>query len=335
MAERATVTTVTQIGVESTAGTAVAANRKLSATSIDISPSVDFDKFTPAGSKYETLSQPTMEFVEGSIEGRVAFNDLAYLLSGLLTTSAAVTQIMDSATPTGGYTWSFTPSSSADDTPKTFTIERGNAVRAHRAPFGMINELTLNFDRGGAPTVGGSVIAAALEDGVTLTSSPTSVLPVPALITGVDVYMDATSGALGTTKLARLRSAEWTLGDRFNPVWVIDSSKTSFVDKVEGQPSATFGITAEADAQGMGLLTTMRAGTTKFIRLKCTGPNIYTGGVTVNHSLTIDMACKVGDTGSFDDDDGLQVFDWTFDLVHDTTWGKALTVTLINTLSAL
>lgn len=335
MTERATVTEVTQIGAETVPGTLVATTKKLRAASISLNVDASMDTFTPEGIKFPTLTTELTEMASGDIEGRGTFNEMLYLLNGAIKSVSAGAQILDTAIPTGMYPWTFVPASDTEDTVKTFTVERGGAYRANRAGYVVINELGLSFKRDGAVELSGSVFGKAIEDGITLTAGNTELTPVPIAITGVDVYMDATSGALGTTKLARLKSADLKVGPRFNPLWVIDSSQSSYVAHVEGEFPLTFDVTLEADAQGMGVLPLLRAGTTRFVRLKATGPAGYVGGVTVNHSLIWDMCLKVTDPGDFDDDDGLRTIDWGFKAHHDATWGKAMSLVVTTNVATL
>ena len=88
MPERATVFQATQLGVESTKGTAVPANKRLLATMFNLSPQIPVEGFRPMGSKAFTTATRQKEWTEGEIEGVFAFNDIIYLLSGLLEQAA-------------------------------------------------------------------------------------------------------------------------------------------------------------------------------------------------------------------------------------------------------
>lgn len=337
-AERASALETTQVGFEANAtpGTAVAATRKLMAAQLSLDPNVEFDEFMPEGYIVDTLIQPVKESMTFDIEGRPTYNELVYLLAPFMGVPASIAQIMDSATPTGGYTWNWAPSAKADSTTnRTLTIENGSAFRAHRAAYGLVTELSIDFARDNAPELGGGGIAQRIEDAITLTPSIAEIDPVPIVITQVDVFMDTTAAGLGTTKLARLFESKLTIGDRYNPVWVIDSTKPSYVSHVLTPHKVELEITPEADTQGMGIFTPLRAGDTRFFRIKATGPNIYTGGVVVNHSLVCDLAMKVKDVGGFDDQDGVRDIGYTFGAVEDATWGKWMDLTLINKLSSI
>jgi CheY-specific phosphatase CheX len=87
-----------------------------------------------------------------------------------------------------------------------------------------------------------------------------------------------------------------------------------------------------ADATGMGLLTTMLAGTSVFIRIGCVGATL--GSST--YLLNIDTALKVAaDPTPIEDADGLASIEWTFDGVYDATWAKVFNITINNTQATI
>ena len=232
---------------------------------------------------------------------------------------------------TAAYTQTFAPSTTAEDTVKTYTFEEGGAVRAHSAAFGMINELELKGDREKVE-VSGSVIARALTDGITLTASPTEIVGVPIEGDQVQITADGTSGGLGTTVLTRVLEWSWKYGGKFLPVWAVNSANTSFVDKVEAAPPAMLNLTLEGDATGMGYLSTLRAGDTKFVRIKAVGALIAS---TFYYTLQIDMAVKVSEVLKLEDKDGVYATKVALHAVHDAGWAKALTIALTNTIVSL
>lgn len=337
MPERSTISQIIQIGVEATPGTAVAASKRLQSLTIDPDPQFNINTFRPAGQKYSSLAALNQEWMSADLGGVPTYTEIVYPLSSVLTTPT-ISQIMDGGTPTGAYRWVFDPLSSSEDSPKTFTIEQGSAVRAHRFTNGIVTDFGIDIARDNVE-LNGTMIGRAIEDGVSLTGSPTFLALEPVLGTQIDVFLDTTSAGLGTTKLARLLGANWNIGSRFNPLWVIDSALSSFVGTVETPPDAGVSITHEADAQGMGMLNTLRAGTTMFMRIQAKGGTLYSAGVfastPLKYELTIDCAVKVNDGGGFSDEDGVFAVGWGFTLVHDGTWGKALHVEVVNKLAAL
>jgi hypothetical protein len=251
--------------------------------------------------------------------------------------SATASQVLDGATPTTAYSWTFVSNTFGDDSPKTFTVEQGSSFRAHRAANCILKEYTVKWSREEI-TLDGSWLAKAIEDGVTLTSSPTQLPQIPVKPADLSVYIDATSSTdLGTTKMTRVLKGEFSIADRYDPLWVVDAAQPSFVDTVEGEPKVTMKITQMADAAAMANLTRMRNGQTVWIRLEGVGPTIYTpgSGPVISHRMTIDMAAQVMDIDKFSDEDGVFAINWTFGAVHDPVYGKAFSVKVITTTTAL
>jgi hypothetical protein len=328
MPERSSLNQKIQVGVETVPGTAVAATKQFQAIGIEPSPNSEVDQFRPIGNKYRSIATLGKEWVEAAITGRGSYTELVYVLSSAVNTAVITT-------PGGGTnsrTWTFISSNTADDAPKTFTVEHGSSVRADRFTYGLITEFNIAFSRS-AVEVSGSMMGREMEDNIVLTSAGlTSVILAPIIPTQVSVFLDATSAGLGTTKLTRLLSAEVSLGSRFGPVYVLDAANAGFVAHVETEPDLSLNIVAEADSQAMALLSQMRDGSTRYVRISCIGPIIE---AAIPYSFNIDMAVKIVDTGGFSDNDGVYAIEWNFVGVHDATWGQAARFALTNTLTAL
>ena len=326
MAERSAMFETVQIGVESVPGTAVAADKKLLATSFEISPDIEVDTFRPMGYKFDTIASLNKEFVSGDISGQMSYTDLTYLFASLVTTDTPAT------VGTTGKEWVFSSDSDGPDAPITFTVEQGSSVRAHSFANAQVTGLTLTINRDGTE-VGGTVIGEALADGITLTAAPTEISLQPVMVTEVGLKMaDTAAGLAGASLLTRAFTAEWSLTDRFEPLWTLNQSTTYDVT-VESEPTGELTWRVAADATGMGLLTQMRAGSTKFVRIEATGPVIGAGPAT--YSLIIDTAVKITDVSPIGPEDNVIGVEWTGSFVHDATWGKAFNVAIINALTAL
>lgn len=324
MPDRASIFELVQLGVESTAGTKVAATKKAAALQINMGSRVDVSTYRPSGTKYVTVASLNKEWSEGTIAGPITYTEIIYMLSSVLKTT----------TPTGtsSKTWVFTPAASSADTKATYTVESGSSVRAHRFGYGLVTGLGLKFSRSNCE-MDGSIIGQQLTDGWTMTPALSSVSLIPTMPTEVKVYLaDTQAGLAGATALARVISAEWSIADRFGPVWVLNGTST-FATDVETEPKLELKLMVEADAEGMGLFTTMRSGATKFVRIEATSTTEVTTGVY--YKLTIDTACKVTDVSDFSDEDGVYAIEWTLTGAYDATWTKATEVTVINNLAAL
>lgn len=333
MAERSTISQSVQIGVEATPGTAVAASKRLASIGFAIGAKVDSTTVRPIGQKYPTMEIVGKEWSEAELSGAPVYTELPYIFASLMSTPT-VTETMDGGTHTQAFKYVFDSATFGDDTPKTYTVEQGSSFRAHRVVNGIISSWSMDWDRNEI-SLGGTMLAKAIEDGVTMTAAPTSLPQVPVRPSQLSVYLDSTAANLGTTKLTRALKGSVKVSDRFGPLWVVDASQSSFVNTLEIEPSLEFTLMQMADATALANLVAMRNGTTKFLRLEAVGPTIYSGGVTATHKFTFDIAGQVKDVGPFEDSDGVYAVEWTFGGVHDTTWGKAYHCEVITTTTAL
>jgi hypothetical protein len=327
MPERAQVLQQVQVGVETTKGTSVAANKLFQDISINSRARLDVQSFTPLGQKFPSLIDPTKDWSEASISGALSYSEIIYLLSSLLTQTTPVQQGATTA-----YKWTFTPAAQAEDTVKSYTVEQGSSVRGQKFTYGMVTDLGCNFDRSGC-TVSGSMIGRDLQDNITLTATPTPIVQRAVLPQDVDVFIDPTSGALGTTKYTRVFSGSLSIANRFSPLWVLDSTQSSWATHVESMPSYTIQLLMEADAQGMGLLASARARTTQFIRVQMQDSQL--AGAGFPYKMQWDFAARLSEWGDFSDQDGVYAVSMTFTSVYDTGWAKAMTVAVTNAQTAL
>jgi hypothetical protein len=326
MTERATLNQVTQIGVEATPGDGGDADVLLQAVSITPGIQVDVNSFRPVGAKFHTIAALGKEWVEAGIEGAACYNTLAYLLSGILGAGTPTQQ-----GTTAAYKWTFTPAQSAADTISTFVVEQGSDARAGSFVYGLVTQLGLRIDRSAA-TISGAMIGQAYEDGITMTASPTALAVQPLQPTEVDVYMGYTGAGVGSKQLERALRVELEIGDRFGPVWALNSSVDGYAAHVETAPSATLKLLVEADADGMEPLTALRGGEKRFFRILASGPRIAS---PYDYKLAWDVCGQVREVSEFSDEDGVYGIEWTFDIAYDATWRKAMTVELVNKVSAL
>src|ERR1044072_4911098 len=244
MAERTAVTQLLQVGLETTPGTAVAAGKLLPSLMLTSGIDGSFNEIRSSGFKYPADEVIGKEWSTSKLSGSPTYDEMTYLLSSVLA------KVTPSTSDTSAKTWAITPSSTAEDTIATFTIEQGSPVRANKFAYGIVHELSLKGDREKVE-VSGSIMGQLFTDGITLTATPTGVPLVPMFPKEFDVYIDPTSGALGTTKLTRCLAWEIGIRNRFGPLWVVDSSKASWLKHIEQPIDMSVKLTLEADAEGM------------------------------------------------------------------------------------
>lgn len=329
MPENSALTQVSQIGVEATPGTTVAANKLLQSIGFSFSAQISQRIFRPSGQKYGTVGSLGRDWTQIGVEGVPTFDEIIYPLSSLL--GAGVVTTPDATNAPSARTWTFSPSSTNEDAAKTFTFEKGNSASAVRAAYGIFTALNLDIGRDDV-ALGGSAMARNIVEGATMTATPTALPLVPIVGNQFSIYSDTTSAGLGTTKLLRTFRANWGVSDKVGGVWPIDAAQASYAAHVETDPDPTLELTPAADAQGTAFLTALRSGAKRFIRLEAIGPII---GGAIPYKLTVDSACLVREVGEYSDEDGVYVNPYTFELVHDGTWGRALRVVVTCTTAAL
>ncbi len=332
MADRMTVSETQQIGVESTAGTAVTPTIQFGGLSVELDTAIEFDEFKPSGQLPISIEAPRQEWAAGSLTGFPTYTEIVYPLSNLLGAAAITTP--SGATDTRRWLWE--PDESTPWTPKTWTLRRGvSGDTAEESNYVLLSGLNLMFSRTAAPEIGGDLFGRRLDYSASLaTSGITSPALVPILPSQVDVYLDATSGGLGGTQLLRDFSFEWSIADLFDTIWPLNSSLTSFAGHTIQAPTIQATLQLGNDAAGRALVTNMRAGSTVFLRARATGAtdSIESGFA---YRLTMDLALKVMDAPTREDLNGLSTLNWSFRNVYDSGWGKWLSIELLTDVTAL
>lgn len=331
MVERASIFQVVQVGVEGTAGQSVAADKKLTALSIEPGINAEVQTFKPMGTKFSTIASLGKEWTTASLSGLATYTELVYPVSSVLDTAT----ITAYGTGAGNayYRWEFEPDADGADAPKTFTVQQGDSTRAHQFSHLLVTGFGMNFTRDSVELTG-DAIGQAITDDISLTGSPTTIALKPVLPVDVCAYLDTSYANLGTTKLTRLMSASWNISNRYGPLWVLDCAEDSFVTTIETEPTLEVTLMMEADAQGMALLSAMRTGAERWLRIEATDDDSI-GGSSAPYKLQIDTKLLVTDVSEFSDQDGVYAIEWTLTGTPETNWAGPTKWTIDNDLSAL
>jgi hypothetical protein len=334
MADRAFVDQIVQIGFESTAtpGTAVAATRKLLTTSIESGIEAEVQTFRASGWLFPSVAIENQEWVSADISGPASYTELTPLLASLM---GSVTPVQVGTL--GAYDWTFeiTPTGGTADVPVTMTVEQGSSARAHEFAYGLVTGLGMEITRETVELSNGMLVAGQLSDNITMTAGTATTAYSNKPIAGGHwcVRMADTQAVVGTaTPLARCFGAGWSVADRWGVLWPLNCGSTGFAGHVIAEPTGEAYLNLEADATGMGLLTTLRAGDNKIVNIHATGGTI---DGTALYECDITMAVKVLAPEKFADEQGVYAVKWPLQISYDPTWGKSIQVRLRNNLSAL
>ena len=333
--DRMSVNQKIQIAAETTPGTSVPATKLLEMFDFTGGIDADVKEFAPTGFKYATEQVEEKEWSSWAMTGNMDFSGLVYPISSVFGPASIVAHLA-SATAKD---WKFTPPSTGATSPTTYTIQQGDAVRAHSTSYSLFTDWGYKIDRGGGLfDTTGTLISQALQDGITMTASPTAIALSPMTSKMVNIYLDTTSAGLGTTQFPGIPlTFEYILGAAFNVYWSIDRSKNSWTKHVDLRPKSTIKLLVEADANGMALLGYLQSQTTYYMRVDALGTAAIAsdGPGNIYNELQHDMAIKFAAPQKFVDSQGLFAIEFAGTVVHDPTWNAAQKLTLTNLLTAL
>lgn len=325
-----------QVGPESTSalGTAVACGKILECFDWTIGIDGDVLFYRPTGRKYASTQEQNTEYTTGTIAGEMDYNGVIYPLGGVMGAVSAATH----GTSATAKDWIWTPPVTGSVVPQTLTLQQGDSVRARQVAYLLFQQFGYKVERKTGMQISGKWMAQPLSDNVTMTSSPTTIAVAPVVGKHVNVYLDPTSSALGTTQLNKVLSIDYTFDSVYNPFFPLNRTNLGWTAHVDMPPTCTIKLLMEADAAGMAPLSYLEAGTTYYLRVNAQGAQIASDGPgAVYNIFQHDMAIKFNKPSPFQDKDGIFALEWQCQIVEDPAWGtgKAQIITVTNLLTAL
>ena len=327
MAGRGTVNRQVQVGVESTPGTPVAANKLLPSMSLTLNPEIDNREYRAQGFKMGTANK-IIHFDGGaSLSGPMNYSEIIYLLNTLVT--GVIT------TPGGGTNsrdHTFSPTATGTDAFKTLTIQEGDATAAVQMAYSLLTDFGLTVNEGGSEVTG--TLVGYAPTNTTLTGSPTTIAQLPIGPREIDVFIDPTFGAIGTTKVSDCLGFEFSLGNKQVKKRVLNTTFQSFKETVEAPVSLSANFTTEHNLQSRNLYAgvTTTSNPVQYVRLKATGP-IIEGAIP--YKFQLDVAARIIDMNQQDASD---IWGYQYVLLpeYDSTFGNKLcSIVVTNNLAAL
>lgn len=315
------------MGVETTKGTAVAAIRKMTELSISIDPELQTKFFRAAGYKVDTTGVMQREWGKGKYDGVLSYNSFIYILESMIGSAAG-------GVATGsGFTWQYDPLSTGQNpNNKTYSVEEGDSIAVQKAAYAILNSCSIDFGTDDVK-VSGDVLSQALGAGSITTASVTEIATAPITVNQLDIYIDPTAAALGTTRLTDCYNESVAFGPAYGPKFIHDTTFQSFKELIEMIVSLKFTFECEYSAQARALYLAAKASSLppQFLRIKATGPLISVG---VNNLIQIDLCGKIESVA--ENKGGLMyTYKFNFNAVHDVTWGKYCSIKVVNTLATL
>lgn len=324
-----------QWGVESTSalGTAVAANKLLNCFDMTAGINADVGFYTDSGYKYPSIQEENFEQTDLTLGGALDFNGVIYPLASAMGSVAPVAHGASSTAKD----WIFKPPITGSIVPQTYSLQQGDSVRARKMAYGIFSQFGYKATRKTMPMLSGKGFAQPLSDGITLTSSPTAVALAPVVNKFFNVYLDTSSGAIGTTQLLRCFSVDFSFDSIYNSFFALNRSTVGFTGHVDAQPKSTIKLLLEADANGLASpLSDMQAGTLMYLRVQAQG-NVIDAPNSVNNLFTHDMCITFGKPSELKAEQEIYALEWECTIMKDLAWnsGQSQSLTVTNLITAL
>jgi hypothetical protein len=152
------------------------------------------------------------------------------------------------------------------------------------------------------------------------------------------IYVADSQAGLAAGKLAAATSgvaaAGFDFGGRHNPYFTLDragvqaaGNALEFTDTTEVDPKFVANLLVAANSTGMALLSTLRSGATKWVRMEAIGPVI--GGTADTHKFIVEGCVKIADASDFDETDGRVLYPYPLEFCEGPN-GEVPTITLEN-----
>jgi len=287
----------------------------------------------------------TANDITATISGPLNHNDAPYLFSAGL---------VGGITPTGGTakSWAFQPPSLTASPLGKFTEEFGDDVTTDwwQLLGGSAESFTLTGDASMGPLQVSANMRYAQWKSTGSTDHPVSgtvptsltidSTPVPVFLGDCELFLDATSGGIGTTKITNaLEGLALTVTNSIDVKRRANGSNTRFAanDLALGAQDITLALTFAKTAQTVGLLSENDlwfddTPSKRYCELRFTNPTIITG--VTPYSLVIRGAYFYTTRGDGEQNNNTQIT-LTGTLGYDSGLGYAIRAVAVNTLASL
>lgn len=317
-----------QLGAETTAGTAVAADTVWRGIGMikdnreTIFPEEDIGYLSGKARAYvpKYEAELAMDAVPATFEG------LPVILS------AGVKNIITGVTDTGGsgkvYTYTF-PTTTAN-TITTWTIEGGDDTQAEEMEYSFVESFELSGNGGEALQMSANWRGRQVSK-ATFTANVTTPATVEEILFGKGkLYIDSVSGAIGTTQVTNtLLGASLSVNTGWIPKYSADGN-LYFSWAQLTKPEILLNVTFEHNASAVTEKDAWIAKTPRQLRLQFDGSALTTAGTFAYKTLRIGLAGLWESFDSISDMDGNDIITGTFRAGYDPTCAKFAEIKVVN-----
>lgn len=325
------------IGLESTAGTAVAATKQWRG----VGQMLDDQRTLMFVDELNAIPVPTNRtYIPKLLAGlslaetEATFEQLPYILAaGMKNVS---TGVQDGAGT--GYVYAYDAAvGSTLNSIRTYTIETGDDQQAEEAEYCFCTDFNIKGTAGEAVKMSANFVGRRVTN---TTFSSISLINVEEILAGLGVvYADDEGGTIGTTQLSNsVLNFDLSVTTGWKPKFFIDGNALYFgihyFDMSAYQ--ATLKLTFEHDSTAVAAKTNWRNEVGKLIRLQFAGSALGTSGTYTTKILRMDMTGKYSKFEPLSDQEGNDILVATFEAKYSPTDADSpLAITVVNENSTL
>jgi hypothetical protein len=264
------------------------------------------------------------------VEMTCTFEDIIFvLMAGIRATTPTADMGMPAA-----YTWTFSPTLTTVDNPKTYTLQVGDDTQAYLQPYSFCTNFELSFavaelTRLRASFVGREQVAGAATSGLAERITE-DVLGQKWVVKIGDAGMGVDPSTVAQYTGCVLNGT-WRLPQTYTPHRCIDGQLT-FTRHQQMPLAPEMDLTVELDATSSAFRSKYINATRQIVRLENVGSQIHGGMPAVNKLMHLDGAFQLTDWGEVggSDQDGVNTLRLAYVGEFDPDWGKLFEITVIN-----
>jgi len=322
----------TQIGPESTAGTAVAATsvQRLLSNGAKDDRTVEFINehigYLPQVNRTAT---PKLAASIAFDDSPLTFEQAMYPFSAGIQTVAATADGAGS-----GYVWTYAFPTTAVNTIKTWTIEHGDNIQAREMEYSFCESFAISFNAGEVVNISSNWMGRQWTN-TTFTAALTAPTVEEILTSKGKLYIDAATATIGTTQVtSTLLSGTLNVTTGWKPVWTADGN-LYFSFAKNTAPEITLDLVYEHNTSSEAEYAAFVARTTRQIALTFTGSTLTSAGTYTTKIFTIYLAGTYETWDAFGDQDGNNTVSCSFRAAYDPTAARFANITIVNEVASI
>lgn len=322
----------TQIGPETTAGTAVAATsvqRLLSNGAKNDSPVEFINEHIGYLPQVNRTAQPKLAASIAFDDSPLTFEQAMYPFSAGIKTVSAVADGAGS-----GKMWTYTFPTTAPNSIKTWTIEHGDNIQAREMEYSFCESFAISFNAGEVVNISSNWIGRQWTN-----ASFTAALSAPAveevLTSKGQLFIDAASNTIGTSQVSNtLLSGTLNVTTGWKPVWTADGNLYFSFTK-NTAPEITLDLVYEHNSSAETEYSAFVDGTPRQMKLAFFGSSLSSAGTYSTKYFIINLAGTYETWDAFGDQDGNNTVSCTFRAAYDSTAALFASIVVVNEVASI